>query len=81
MNILERLEYHRNDAKYIGHKTRPGWSGSTPFYRFFCPKCGEVENYPQGYAEILRCHKCDEEHLQRRRSRREATLRTKEREK
>ena len=75
MNILERLEHHRDDATYIGHRTRPGWRGSLPFYRFFCQKCGEVVNYPQGRAEILRCPKCDEENRQRQRSRREAKLR------
>ena len=75
MNILERLEHYRPDATYIGHQTRPGWRGSLPFYRFFCQKHGEVENYPQGHAEILRCPKCDEENLQRRRSIREAKLR------
>jgi len=78
MNILERLEYHRNDATYIEHKTRPGWSGSIPFYRFFCPKHGEVENYPQGHAEILRCPKCNEEHLQRKRTREMSERRTPE---
>jgi len=76
MNILERLEYYRSDGTYIGHQTRPGWREALPVYRFFCPKCGEVENYPQGHAEILRCPKCDKEDLRRRRSRREAKLRT-----
>ena len=76
MNILKRLEHHRDDATYIGHRTRPGWRGALPFYRFFCVKHGPVENYPQGYAEILRCPKCDKEHQQRQRSRREAKLRT-----
>jgi len=76
MNILERLEYYRSDATYIGHRSSPGWRGALPFYRFFCPKHGEVENYPQGHAEILRCPKCEKEHLQRQRSSREAKLRT-----
>jgi len=78
MNILDRLEYYRSDGTYIGHRQTPGWRGSLPFYRFFCPKHGEVENYPQGHAEILRCPKCDEEHRHRRRSIREAKLRTEE---
>ena len=78
MNILERVKYHRDDATYIGHQTHLGWRGTLPFYRFFCPKHGEVENYPQGWAEILRCPKCDEEHQQRQRSRREAIKRTEE---
>jgi len=78
MNILDRLQYYRSDGTYIGHKTRPGWRGSLPFYRFFCPKCGEVENYPQRYAEILLCPKCDEEHLQRKRTREMSERRTPE---
>ena len=78
MNILERIEHYRVDATYIGLKTRPEWSGSLPFYRFFCSKHGEVENYPHGYAEILRCPKCDAEDLERRRTLSEATKRTKE---
>jgi len=80
MNILERLEHHRDDATYIGHQTRPGWRGTLPFYRFFCPKHGPIENYPQGYAEILYCPQCQEEDVRRRRSIREATKRIKEKE-
>ena len=76
MNILKRIRYHRFDGTYIGHKIRPGWRGSLPFYRFFCPKHGVVENYPQGYAEVLRCPKCVEEHLQRQRTIDETKLRT-----
>lgn len=74
MNILERIKNHRSDATYIGHKTRPGWHGSLPFYRFFCPKHGEVENYPQGYAQILRCPTCDEEHLEKLRRKQRLTV-------
>jgi len=78
MNILDRIKHHRDDATYIGHQTRPGWRGALPFYRFFCPKHGPVENYPQGRAQVLRCPKCDKEYIARQRSIREAIKRTEE---
>lgn len=61
MTFLDRLKMQLSGYVYTGHKTRPGWRGSLPFYRFTCTKHGEVENYPQGYAEILRCPECDKE--------------------
>ena len=52
---------YRLDRGYIGHRIKPGWKGSLPFYRFQCPKHGLVENYPMGYEEILHCPECDKE--------------------
>jgi len=72
MNILQWVSLKILGYAYIGRRRRPGWSGALPFYRFRCKVHGIVENYPQGYAEILRCPKCDEE------SRGEANKRTEE---
>jgi len=49
------------EPKYVGHKTRPGWKGTLPFYQFTCKTHGLVENYPQGHHNVLRCPKCVEE--------------------
>ena len=57
--------------KYVGHKTRPGWKGSLPFYQFTCKIHGLVENYPSGYDEILQCPKCIEEAFTKERAERE----------
>lgn len=73
MNILERLKHHRNDGIYIGHRTRPGWYGPLPFYRFWCPKHGFVENYPQSHYQILYCPECQDEHLAKQRRRQRST--------
>ena len=63
MNILQWVSLKILGYAYIGSRTYPGWNAAIPFYRFRCPKHGPVENYPQGYAEILRCPKCDEERV------------------
>jgi len=44
------------DIKYIGDKTKEGWSGYLPFYSFTCPVCIEShEDYPHGYDDRLNC--------------------------
>jgi hypothetical protein len=58
-SIPEILRYRRRDAEFLGFLTRSGWSGELPYYRFRCPVHGMVENYPQGYDEILLCPHCD----------------------
>ena len=57
---------------YTGHRIRPGWKASLPFYAWRCPIHGTVENYPQGYEGKLACPHCLEE------SREEAIKRTEE---
>ena len=45
---------------FVGNYALPGWSGHSPFYFFYCKKCGSIEcAYPQGYGKILPCPKCD----------------------
>jgi len=39
-------------------RSRPGWRGELQFYAFRCPVHGLVENYPQGYGEVLVCPEC-----------------------
>jgi len=73
MNILQWVSLKILGYAYISSRTYPGWNAAIPFYRFRCPQHGPVENYPQGYAEILRCPKCDLEA-----SRGEAIKRTEE---
>jgi hypothetical protein len=58
-SIPEILRYRRRDGEFLGFLTRSGWSGELPYYRFRCPVHGLVENYPQGYDEILLCPHCD----------------------
>jgi len=58
INPLKRLLIWLTGAAYIGHRTRPGWKGSLPFYAFRCPVHGLVENYPSGYEQRLECPRC-----------------------
>ena len=59
--FAQRIRMRLNGYIYIGHRIRPGWRAPLPFYLFKCPVHGMVQNYPMGYAEILRCPLCDEE--------------------
>ena len=58
MNAFQRLELFLTGSAYVGHRTRPGWKGSLPFYVFRCPKHGLVEDYPHGYNGRLDCPMC-----------------------
>jgi len=49
MNPLQRLELFLTGIAYVGHRRRPGWKGSLPFFAFRCPIHGIVEDYPHGY--------------------------------
>jgi len=48
-------------VKHIGDFMKEGWTGELPFYRFKCPKHGQVVSYKKGYAEELRCPECHKE--------------------
>ena len=54
----------------LGKHRKPDWKDDLPFYAFKCKRHGVVVNYPQGYAQILRCPECERE------SREEANKRT-----
>jgi len=58
LSLVKRIVLRLSGAVYVGHRTRPGWSGSLPFYVFRCPAHGLVENYPQGYHGRLDCPLC-----------------------
>jgi len=48
------------DMKFVGMRTKEGWSGSLPFYRVKCD-CGEVyEDYLHGFEreQYTTCPKC-----------------------
>jgi len=61
MNSLQRLELFLTGRAYVGHRRRPGWTGSLPFFAFKCPKHGIVEDYPHGYNSRLDCPRCRRE--------------------
>ena len=44
---------------YVGHRTKPDWNGSIPFYAFECPVHGIVENSPQRHKSHLECPECN----------------------
>ena len=56
----EILRHRIYGARLAGFIRKPGWSGELPLYRFRCRIHGEVENYPQGYRDELRCPECHE---------------------
>jgi hypothetical protein len=61
LSLAKKIVLKLSGAVYMGHCTRPGWSGSLPFYVFECPVHGLVENYPQGYHGRLDCPLCLQE--------------------
>ena len=61
LSLIEKIVLKLNSAVYVGHRTRPGSSGSLPFNIFQCPVQGLVENYPQGYHGRLDCPLCLQE--------------------
>jgi len=62
------LMQKRGKKIYVGHEgpeKHESWSGSLPFYLFWCEECEHwVKDYPHGYIErqYLRCHYCDAYH-------------------
>jgi len=58
MSVAQQAKMLLTGCVYVGHRTRPGWRGSLPFYRFKCPVHGIVENYPAGYERRLECPLC-----------------------
>ena len=61
LNLVQRLKLHFLGQTYIGHRLRPGWKDSLPFYAFECQRHGVVENYPHGYGHRLECPLCQNE--------------------
>lgn len=60
LGFLQRLKLRMNGRVYVGHRIRPGRSGSLPSYVFRCSKHGLVENHPAGYEGWLICPRCRE---------------------
>ena len=60
-SILDRIRLRLGLPVYVGHRRKPGWRGSLPFYAFNCPKHGVVVSYPHGYGEVLTCPRCPDE--------------------
>lgn len=63
LSMRQRLALRLTGKTYVGHYSKPGWSGALPFYAFECPTHGLVSNYPMGYGKRLECPKCLEEKL------------------
>ena len=61
LNLVQRLKLRFLGQAYIGHRIRPGWKGSLPFYAFECQRHGVVVNYPHGYSQRLECPLCQNE--------------------
>ena len=80
LNLFQKIILKLQGHVFIENRTRPGWSGSLPFYMFWCPIHGLVEDYAHGYWDIgkgtipvkedgvvsqLICPLCTEERLQK----------------
>lgn len=61
LNLIQSLKLRFLGQAYIGHRIRPGWNGSLPFYAFECQRHGIVVNYPHGYGQRLECPLCQNE--------------------
>lgn len=58
LSLAQRIQLKVTGAAPTGRRSRPGWKGELQFYAFRCPVHGLVENYPQGYGEVLVCPEC-----------------------
>lgn len=59
LSHLEKFFLRLGFTIYAGHETREGWSGSLPFYFFFCRHCEEyVKDYVHGFDSYLNCPNC-----------------------
>jgi len=50
---------------FLGHETRPNWTGYLPFYLFWCHICIRfAKDYPHGWPEnrYLICSNCETKH-------------------
>lgn len=55
----------RGKKIYLGSEQKEGWSGSLPFYLFWCESCDHyAKDYPHGHIErrYLVCSYCTEQH-------------------
>jgi len=66
LSIYQRLILHISGQVYVGHETRPGWSGSLPFYVFKCPIHGLIKDYHHGFDDRLDCPLCLKETFEKR---------------
>jgi hypothetical protein len=58
LSLAQRLQLKVTGAVPTERRSHPGWKGELQFYAFRCPVHGLVENYPQGYGEVLVCPEC-----------------------
>lgn len=58
LNPLQKLRLFIFGYTPTTRRKRAGWSRAIQFYAFKCPIHGIVEDYPHGYSQVLRCHKC-----------------------
>ena len=58
LSLAQRLQLKVTGAVPTERRSRHGWRGELQFYAFKCPVHGLVENYPQGYGEVLVCPEC-----------------------
>ena len=54
----QRLRLRLGHAVYLEHRIRIGFRGEMPFYAIRCEKHGIFEDYPHGYANLLKCPEC-----------------------
>jgi len=58
LSLYQKMILKISGHVYVGHETRPGWSGDLPFYVFKCPIHGLVKDYPHGFNDRLDCSTC-----------------------
>jgi len=58
LSLAQRIQLKVAGSAPTERRSRPGWRGELQFYAFRCPVHGLVENYPQGYGEVLVCPEC-----------------------
>lgn len=58
----QKLRIRCGKKHYLGDESREGWPGKSPFYLFWCRRCGHfAKDYPNGLSpgRALLCSYCD----------------------
>jgi|GEM_PF-2287953 len=58
LSLINRLKLKINGYVLMGNKKRAYWVEPIPFYLFYCPEHGLVEDYLHGYTKRLECPIC-----------------------
>lgn len=55
----QKQDIRRGKIHYLREETREGWTGSLPFYLFYCSSCERFyKDYKHGFQPHVTCYRC-----------------------